>query len=195
MSDGPGASAQGSAGALALVGFMGSGKSAVGRVAAKRLGIPFVDTDTLVEAHHGPISEIFATHGEQAFRRLEAEEVCAAVARAMASPCVLALGGGAVLSGDVREALRRLPHVVWLTAPADALWERVQRGAAGVRPLAADEARFRRLLQEREALYASVATDQVANDGRRTPSQVAEEVCAVTAHGSGHTPDDREAAS
>ena len=181
--------------ALALIGFMGSGKTAVGRAAAKRLGIPFVDTDTLVEAHHGPISEIFAIHGEQAFRRLEAEEVCAAVERAMVSPCVLALGGGAVLSGDVREALRRLPRVVWLTAPADTLWARVRGGRAGVRPLAADEARFRRLLQEREALYASVATDEVANDGRRMTSQVAEEVCAVVTRGGSDRPDDCEAAS
>jgi shikimate kinase len=195
MSGGSLTAARRPAQALALVGFMGSGKTAVGRAAATRLAVPFVDTDALVEAHHGPIAEIFAVHGEQAFRRLEAEEVCAAVERAMASPCVLALGGGAVLSGDVREALRRLPHVVWLTAPADTLWARVQAGAAGVRPLAADEARFRRLLQEREALYASVATDRVANDGRRTASQVAEEVCAVTTRGSGDGPDDREAAS
>lgn len=165
--------------ALAIIGFMGTGKSSVGRAVAARLGLQFVDTDKLIEARHGSIAEIFAAHGEQAFRRVEREEVCAAIAKAHATPCVLALGGGAVLSGDVREALESLPHVVWLTAPADVLWKRVQSGGASLRPLAADERRFRRLFDERAALYASVSTDQVVNDGRRPLARVAAEVAAV----------------
>lgn len=165
--------------AVALVGFMGVGKSAIGKIAAARLGLPFIDSDRLIEQRHGDIAEIFAMHGEQVFRRLERDEVCAALAAALTHPCVLSLGGGAVMSGDVREALRRLSHVVWLTAPADVLWARVQRAGVSGRPLASDEHRFRRLLEERSALYASVATDEVANDGRASRSEVAAEVARI----------------
>ncbi len=76
----------------------------------------------------GPIPDIFSARGEAGFRTLEAEVVTAAIAEALERPCVLALGGGAVLSDDVREALRRLPHVVWLTAPPGTLWDRVAAG-------------------------------------------------------------------
>lgn len=166
-------------GAVALVGFMGAGKSQVGRLTAVRLGLPFFDSDALIERQHGAIAEIFATHGEEVFRRLERDVVCAALAAAAARPCVIALGGGAVLSGDVREALRQLPHVVWLTAPPDILWRRVEAEAFGARPLALDAASFRRLFAERTALYASVATDVVANDGVLPLDEVATAVAQV----------------
>lgn len=78
--------------AVALVGFMGAGKSAVGRELAATLGLPFVDTDDLIAARAGPIDEIFRTRGESAFRALEAELVTTALADAVRRPCVLALG-------------------------------------------------------------------------------------------------------
>ena len=159
---------------LALVGFMGAGKSAVGRLAATRLSLPFVDCDRLIEQRHGGVADIFATHGEPAFRRLERDVVCTALADASTRPSVVALGGGAVMSGDVREALQHLPHVIWLTAPADVLWERVRRQGTSRRPLAADEQGFRRLLEERSALYASVATDAIANEGSATSAAIAD---------------------
>jgi shikimate kinase len=148
--------------AVALVGFMGAGKSAVGRELAAVLGIPFVDTDELIVARTGPIEAVFSERGEAAFRALEAEIVVAAVADALQRPCVLALGGGAVLSGEVREALTRLPSVVWLAAPPGVLWERARASGQAVRPLAADETAFRALLAAREPLYREVAT-QVAD--------------------------------
>ena len=166
---------------VALVGFMGVGKSAVGRLVARSLSVPFVDSDCQIERRHGDIGEIFATHGEEVFRRLERDVVCAALADALASPSVVSLGGGAVLSGDVREALQRLPHVVWLTAPADVLWARVRAPRAPSRPLAAEERRFRRLLEERSALYASVATAEVANSGAGTLAEVAGEITRIVA--------------
>jgi shikimate kinase len=167
------------AGALALVGFMGAGKTQVGLRVASRLGLPFVDTDALIEDRHGAISDFFASHGEQAFRRLERDIVCAALAASAERPCVLSLGGGAVLSGDVREALARVPHVVWLTASADVLWRRVRDHEPDGRPLARDEAGFRRLLEERSALYASVATERVANDGPTSLDDVAAAVARL----------------
>ena len=151
---------------VALVGFMGAGKSVVGSELAGRLGIPFVDTDDLIVATAGPIAAIFADRGEADFRALEAEVVTAAIATAAERACVLALGGGAVLSGAVRRALCALPHVVWLQAPPEELWARIPREGPGTRPLAADEPTFRALLVVREPLYREVATEVVETAGR-----------------------------
>ena len=158
---------------------MASGKSVVGRAAAARLGLPFVDTDLVIEAQAGPIAEVFAARGEMGFRELERDVVVEAVREAEREPRVLALGGGAVLSGDVREALLRLPHVAWLTAPREVLWARALAGAPASRPLARDEQSFGRLLEERAAFYREVATAVVANDGSRTLAAVVEAVVAL----------------
>jgi shikimate kinase len=168
--------------AIALVGFMAAGKSAVGRLAAKRLQAAFVDTDALIENREGPLAEIFATRGEEAFRGIERDVVVEALESALRQPCVVALGGGAVLSGDVREALGRLSHVVWITAPADVLWARAQGAARRDRPLAQDRQAFGRLFDERNDLYRRVASASVVNDGSRAlPAVAAELVALVTA--------------
>lgn len=143
---------------VVLVGFMGSGKSAVGRELAARLDLPFVDTDELIVAAAGPIERIFAARGEGGFRALEAETVLREVKGLGDSPKVLALGGGAVLAEEVRAALRRLGRVVWLAAPADVLWGRVNDAGGPARPLAQDREAFGALLAAREPLYREVAT-------------------------------------
>ena len=148
---------------MALVGFMGAGKSAVGVQLAAALALPFVDTDRLVEATAGqPIATIFTERGEQAFRALEAPIVTAAISAAEERPCVLALGGGAVLSAEVRAALRRLTHVVWLDAPADELWARVAGAGTQERPLAGNRQAFAAFLETRVPLYREVATRVIA---------------------------------
>ncbi len=124
---------------IAIVGFMGAGKT----TAARATGLPAVDIDELV----GDPAAIFREEGEAVFRAREEEAV------------VLALGGGAVTTPGVREALRDT-LTVWLDVDVDTCWERV-RGSD--RPLAQDEAQFRRLYEERRALYAEVA-DVVARD-------------------------------
>lgn len=169
--------------AIALVGFMAAGKSAVGRLAAKRLKVPFVDTDALIEKRAGPIPGIFAARGEEGFRALERDVVVEVLVAALREPCIVSLGGGAVLSGDVREALARLPHVAWLTAPAEVLWARTRAAAPGRRPLAQDEPAFRRLLEERSDLYRGVCSAEVLNDGSRTLASVAGEIVALAADG------------
>ena len=167
---------------VALVGFMGAGKSAVGRELAAALGIPFVDTDDLIVAEAGPIAAIFAERGEAGFRKLEAEVVTDAIAATAERPCVLALGGGAVLSETVREALKSLAHVVWLAAPPEELWARVVGEGPETRPLAADERSFTELLAGREPLYREVATEVVETAGRSSDA-VAAEVAAGLAAG------------
>jgi shikimate kinase len=168
--------------AVVLVGFMGAGKTVVGRAIADRLGIPFLDTDAAIVALAGPIPCIFEARGEAGFRELEAEVVGAELETLQSAPKVLALGGGAVLSKDVRRALAHAPHVVWLTAPPEALWARVAGEAS--RPLASNEEDFIALLGARETLYEEVATMTVDTSGR-TPQAVAAAVVAALAAESG----------
>ncbi len=161
---------------VALVGFMGAGKTRVGRLVARRLGVPFVDTDAVVTERHGPISQLFAERGEEGFRALERAVVVAELEAAAGAGAVVALGGGAVTSADVREALARLPHVVWLDAPADVLFARSQ---SGTRPLARDAALFEALYARRRPLYREVATAVVTMAGRERPDWVADRVIAA----------------
>lgn len=169
--------------AVVLVGFMGAGKSAVGRELAARLGLPFVDADAVIAAAAGPIPGIFAARGERGFRELEAETVLRELAALEDRAAVLALGGGAVLSGEVRDrlrgvALRRGALVAWLRAPGDELWRRISADGGDERPLARDEDEFLRLLAFREDLYREVAT-LIVETGGRDPGSVAEEIAAV----------------
>jgi shikimate kinase/3-dehydroquinate synthase len=135
---------------LALIGFMGAGKSTLGREVARRTARPFVDTDEQIETQHGPIAELFE-RGEPEFRRLE-EEV---VAEAIAGPdSVIALGGGAVLSPRTRERLQTRAFTVYLEVEVEDAWERA-RGSN--RPLARSEDDFRRLHESRRSVYAETA--------------------------------------
>jgi shikimate kinase len=164
--------------AVVLVGFMGAGKTAVGRALAAALRLPFVDTDAAIVKASGPIPDIFEARGESGFRALEAEVVVRELEALAYTPRVLALGGGAVLSRDVRRALARAPQVVWLTAPPDVLWGRV--AMEGSRPLATDKHSFVALLSAREPLYREVATVVVDTAGS-TPAAVAEAVVQALA--------------
>jgi shikimate kinase len=164
--------------AVVLVGFMGAGKSAVGRALAARLGLAYLDTDEAIAAAAGPIPEIFAACGEAGFRAIEAETVVREIDALREAPKVLALGGGAVLSHEVRAALAGREPVIWLAAPAAELWRRVTADDAGGRPLAQDEAVFTALLAERESLYREVAT-VVVETGGRGADDVAAELAAL----------------
>lgn len=143
---------------LALVGFMGAGKSTLGRAVAARLGRPFVDVDrTIEERCEVSIPELFATQGEAEFRRAEAGVVRDLLAAA--EPSVLALGGGAVTHRETR-ALLKQARTVLIEIDVEKAWARV-RGTD--RPLAQNEAHFRQLYEERQPFYREVA-DAVASD-------------------------------
>ena len=113
-----------------------------------------------------------------------------ALEQAATSPLVVALGGGAVVIGDVRDALARVAHVAWLTAPEDVLWGRGMDGVQESRPLAASRETFGRLLREREAVYAQVATTTVINDGSRAVDDVAAGLAALVRGTTGGSRDD-----
>jgi shikimate kinase len=141
---------------LVLIGFMGSGKSSVGRLAAKALGFQFLDTDQIVVDRAGrPISDIFETEGEAAFRAMETESI---ESLAHLNRCVVSTGGGAILSSHNRQLLRALGFVVCLTASEEVLFERVSRNSK--RPLLQTEnprATLSKLIQDRDSLYREAA--------------------------------------
>jgi len=134
-----------------LIGFMGAGKSSVGRLLARRLGRCLVETDEMIVAREGrSIPAIFSEAGEERFRQLEAETLDAL---ALKSGEVIATGGGFPCRPGRMEALRRLGTVVWLAGGLDDLLERARRG--GGRPMLAGrtEAEIASLFGSREAYY------------------------------------------
>jgi shikimate kinase/3-dehydroquinate synthase len=138
---------------LALSGFMGAGKSTAGRAVAARLGRRHVEIDDEIERRAGrTIAELFAEHGEGAFRALESEVVAAALASP--EPAVVVLGGGAVLDPATRRLLAERAFTVVLDVERDVAW---QRARGQKRPLAADEQAFHRLYDERRPVYDEVA--------------------------------------
>ncbi|NLN18696.1 MAG: 3-dehydroquinate synthase [Firmicutes bacterium] len=137
---------------LVLVGFMGAGKSTVGRLLSDALGMPFCDTDTLIVERVGmSIPQIFAEQGEPYFRRVEAE-VVQEVARE--SGRVIATGGGALADPETLSVLLRDNLVVWLAAPLEVLLARAR--SEGNRPLLVEvsQDRVRRLYESRMPQYA-----------------------------------------
>lgn len=138
---------------VVLIGFMGTGKTAIGEAAAARLGYAFVDTDAVIEARAGrSISRIFAEDGEPAFRRLETQVVTAVAAQ---GGSVIATGGGVPLSQENMRQLRRNGLIVALHAEPEAILARLGDGVE--RPLlgADPEGSVRRLLKERAAVYGA----------------------------------------
>ncbi len=162
---------------VALIGFMGTFKSSAGKLAAEQLDCPFCDTDEMIQQEVGmSISGIFASEGEARFREREA----AVVERALTAggSAVIALGGGAVLTASVRDALAACAFVIWLRASAQEIHARVAKDVA--RPLAhgADIGRIEAMLEERTPLYKGCANARIATDAK-TPGQVARAICGA----------------
>ncbi|MEI8104855.1 MAG: bifunctional shikimate kinase/3-dehydroquinate synthase [Actinomycetes bacterium] len=145
---------------LALVGFMGAGKTTLGRMVAERLGRRFYDIDAELAHEHGreSVSELFVEWGESEFRRKEAEAVHRFTAPG--APLVLGLGGGAITTPAVFGDLRERAFTVLIDVDVDTAWARV-RGSD--RPLARDETEFRSLYEAREPIYRA-GSDATAID-------------------------------
>src|SRR5512141_1587759 len=125
---------------VALVGFMGAGKSTLAWRAAEQTGRGYVDVDSDLEGLIGSIGAYFDDHGEAAFRAVEEVAVTEALLRS--APSIIALGGGAVTSAATRELLADRAVTVWLDVDLETCWERAR---ASDRPLARDRAEFERL--------------------------------------------------
>ncbi len=153
---------------------MGAGKSTVGRRLAKLLALPFVDTDAEIARVHGPIEAIFAQHGEAKFREYEREALLQLAARA---PCVIAVGGGAIVAPENRALLRAHGVIVHLDISAAAAHRRVLRRTH--RPLLGATPEFsvvRTLLRQRAPAYAD-NDFSVAVEGK-SPGAIAQLIAA-----------------
>lgn len=162
---------------LVLVGFMGSGKSTVGRRTAELLSWRFLDLDELfVETEGVSIADFFAAHGEAEFRAREVSLLKKVLADAEGGePLVLALGGGVIESPEAREWLAKRGGVVFLDVDAGRAWSR----AAGTgRPLAVDYESFEALLARRRGFYEAVA-DWVVPVENRTVEEIAAELAGL----------------
>ena len=153
---------------------MGSGKTAVGRALARRLSLPFADSDTEIESRTGvDIAYIFEREGEEGFRIRE-REVIDALTKTVG--IVLATGGGAILLPENRERLAARGTVVFLDTTIEQQLERTRR--SGHRPLLAGtdrRARLEELAQTRDPLYRSIAAITIRTDGR-APTAVAADI-------------------
>lgn len=164
-----------------LIGFRCSGKSCVGKALAARLGREFIDCDEYIERQTGlPIREMFERHGESHFRVIESQAIAEL---SKLDGKVLAMGGGAVLKHKNIQALRRNGVVFHLQVSADAVIERMRRGAAGadsrpLRPTGEDpDSEIRAQIELREPYYRGSADVGVRTDGRRV-EEVVEEILA-----------------
>ncbi len=162
---------------IVLVGFMGSGKTWVGKLIAERTGMPLLDMDSiLVERAGKSINEIFADEGEAHFRKLERELV---QELAQGEGCIISTGGGIVLNPDNIADFEKTGLVVCLLVDAESVLERVRNDDS--RPLLAGdkEKAIVELLESRRELYEAV-THKIDTSGRPFPPvQTAEEIIAL----------------
>jgi shikimate kinase len=154
-----------------LVGFMGAGKSSVGTILAQRMGWPFVDLDTVIEAGQGAtIRQIFEQAGEPFFRQVEH---AALVEVAKKAPAVIALGGGTFVQRPNFELIRQTRGAtIWLDCPIEELWERCL--AMDNRPLFRDRESFFKLFEQRLPYYRQ-AEFRIATGGR-SPEEIVQEI-------------------
>jgi shikimate kinase len=163
---------------VALVGLMGAGKSSIGRRLAQRLGLPFIDADSEIEAAAGAtIEDIFLRHGEAAFRDGERR----VIARLLESPPhVLATGGGAFMDASTRALIRARAVSIWLRADTELMLARVGRRSS--RPLLKSgepRAVLEQLMAQRYPIYAEADLTVDSIDG--PPEATLERVLAALA--------------
>ncbi|HEY2238173.1 MAG TPA: shikimate kinase [Streptosporangiaceae bacterium] len=146
---------------IVLVGFMGAGKTTVGQLLARRLGLPFADADIVIADRAGiPVPRIFAERGEPAFRELEHETI----ASLLAGPrLVLALGGGAVEHEQTRRVLAAAEHTIYLHVRYEAALDRV--GGDDGRPMLR-RPDLAEVYRRRLVAYSEVATLTIDTEGR-----------------------------
>ena len=158
---------------ITLTGFMGSGKTTVGKVLADFLGCPFLDLDDLVVKKAGKsIPDIFTQDGEPVFRQLEAQLLRKTIEKYAEGTAVLALGGGAVLAPGSASLLHEKTVCIYLRVSLETILQRLAGETAG-RPLADDALASR--LAEREPIYEKTAHVILDTDGL-SPDEVADEI-------------------
>ena len=153
-----------------LVGFMGAGKSTVGRELSLKLHCPFVDLDAEIEKSEGiPVREIFERFGEARFRQIEREQLKKI---SETSPAIVALGGGAYIDPENRKVVDASGVAIWLETSFSTIRDRVRPD--GTRPLLADLEQAKRLYSERLPSYKLARIHVLTDD--RLPDTIAQEI-------------------
>lgn len=166
-----------------LIGYRGCGKTTVGKLLAQKLGTQCVDTDVEVVAAAGmSIADIFASEGEDGFRRRESAVIERIVSTENAKSIVISLGGGAILVDINMTRLKPRSHIVWLTCPPEVLHERIARDSHtdAARPALTSIGgieEIRAILAQREPLYKQYA-DVERSSQNRSPEDLATEIAA-----------------
>ncbi|WEX76832.1 shikimate kinase [Sinorhizobium numidicum] len=165
---------------LVFIGLMGAGKSAIGRLTAQALGIPFVDSDHEIErVSRMTVSDLFATYGEEEFRALEAR----VLKRLLRSgPRVVSTGGGAYINERSRRHIKKGGLTVWLNADLNVLWERVNK--RDTRPLLKTEnpkQTLENLMRARYPIYAEADLTVLSRDVKKE-TMVEEVLAAIADH-------------
>ena len=161
---------------LVLVGFMGSGKSSVGRLLSSMTGFALVDTDTLVAQEAGQsVPAIFKQHGEEHFRALETKVIASLVGRI---GLIVATGGGAITIEENRKLLKQIGPVAWLDASPEHLYQRVKHSKRPLLQTADPQKTVDELYKARVPLYREAATVRI-DSTKLTHRQTAEAVLAA----------------
>lgn len=169
---------------IVLIGFMGTGKSAIGRSLATRLNARFVDTDAEIEKEaQKSVADIFAQEGEVAFRRREGALLVRLLRES--TPLVLSTGGGMALYADNVRLLKKIGPIVWLTAPSPVILARVRQNLQR-RPLLAGQRedplpRIQQLLAERNPRYRAVKDYEFDTSNWDSPEEVASCILSILA--------------
>lgn len=163
---------------IVIVGFMGSGKTTIGRHLAERMGVPFHDSDREIEQAAGlSIPEIFAERGEAAFRVIER----ATIARLLEEGAgVLSVGGGAYLDHRTRVAVNDRATAIWLDPPFDVILERVNRSSKRPLAMGRSPAELRRLWEQRQGSYAKAHLRVVTSD--TDPEEAVDRILELLSH-------------
>jgi shikimate kinase len=161
-------------GNVSLIGFMGSGKSTVGKILAQKIGFLYIDLDTVIELSEGmKISRIFEEKGQDYFRKIESEVICKIYNN---KGCVFSCGGGVILNEKNMDIIKKSSIVVFLSINAETVFERLKDD--GNRPLLATanrEIKTREMLGTRQPLYLKYA-DIIVDANRITPGEAAEKI-------------------
>jgi shikimate kinase len=170
---------------IAITGFMASGKTTVGRALAARLNCAFVDLDEFITSEQKrTINEIIEADGEDGFRRLETT-VLDKVLREN-KPQIIALGGGTWARQENRSFLKvQNARVVWLDAPFELCWRRIQIGEDG-RPLAPSREVAEKLYRARRSIY-ELAELRLVVSANKSPEEIAEKIAAAFLQGNSHS--------
>jgi len=162
-----------------LVGFMGAGKTSVGRALGRRLGLPFEDLDDRIQNRQGKtIEQIFRESGEAEFRRVETAALRELLGEVRRSPCVVALGGGAFVQADNAALIEEAAvHSVFLDAPVEELLRRCEQEQKE-RPLRQNQEQFRELYEKRRQSYMRAAL-RIETGGKDVDTVAAEVACSL----------------